>query len=201
MKKVGIMGGTFDPIHVGHLILGERAYQQYSLDEVWFMPAGNPPHKQHREGRASDLQRTEMVRLAIEDNPHFVLSLREMNQDGYSYSYRTMEGIKAEHPDYDLYFIIGADSLFDFDQWYNPQRIVDACHIVAATRNQTPPEAFQSILKKRREQFHGDFLLLDTPNLDISSAHLREMIKNNVSVKYYLPDPVVDYIIDNRIYL
>ena len=90
-KKIGIMGGTFDPIHVGHLILGEKAYEQLNLDKVWFMPSGNPPHKRNRDGCASDEQRVEMVKRAISGNPHFELSLIEMNEDGYTYSYRTLE--------------------------------------------------------------------------------------------------------------
>ena len=93
-KRIGIMGGTFDPIHMGHLILGEKAYEQFSLDQVLFMPAGNPPHKRNRAGRASDEQRVEMARRAINGNPHFALSLIEMNEEGYTYTYRTLENLK-----------------------------------------------------------------------------------------------------------
>ena len=109
-KKIGIMGGTFDPIHMGHLILGEKAYEQLELDKVLFMPCGNPPHKRNRKGRATDEQRAEMVRLAIEDNPHFELSLIEMHEEGYTYTYRTLEQLNVENPDTEYYFIIGADS-------------------------------------------------------------------------------------------
>lgn len=97
-KKIGIMGGTFDPIHVGHLILGEKAYEQLGLDKILFMPAGNPPHKpEPRNGRATDEQRTEMVRLAIEGNPHFELSLIEMNAEGFTYTYRTLGKLKEQN--------------------------------------------------------------------------------------------------------
>ena len=85
-RKIGIMGGTFDPIHIGHLILGEAAYEQFGLDEVWFLPAGNPPHKRNRAGQAKDAQRVEMVRRAIASNPHFVLCTKEMKDEGYTYS-------------------------------------------------------------------------------------------------------------------
>lgn len=199
-KKIGIMGGTFDPVHIGHLILGEAAYQQFGLNSVWFMPAGNPPHKQNRTGRAGDEQRVEMVRRAISTNPHFALSLAEMNEDGYTYTYRTLENLNRVHPDTEYYFIIGADSLFDLDKWREPQRILKACHMVVATRNQIPEEMFQQILQKRREQFQGDFFRLDTPNLDISSKHLRDMISRGESVKYYIPDSVIAYIQENRLY-
>ena len=200
VRKIGIMGGTFDPIHIGHLILGEAAYEQFGLDEVWFMPAGNPPHKRNRIGRASDEQRVEMVRRAISSNPHFVLSLEEMNEDGYSYTYRTLERLNAQYTQSEFYFIIGADSLFDFDTWREPQRIADACKIVVATRNQISPEVFESVLNQRREQFHGSFLKLDTPNLDISSQTIRSWIKEHQTVRYYLPESVRKYIIDQRIY-
>ena len=109
-KKIGIMGGTFDPIHIGHLILGETAYQQFHLDKVLFMPAGNPPHKRERKDRADNAQRTEMVRRAITSNVHFELSLEEMEKKGLSYTYETLEHLKATHPDTDYYFILGADS-------------------------------------------------------------------------------------------
>ena len=92
-RKIGIMGGTFDPIHIGHLILGEAAYEQFGLDEVWFLPAGNPPHKRNRAGQAKDAQRVEMVRRAIASNPHFVLCTKEMEDEGYTYSFRTLEAM------------------------------------------------------------------------------------------------------------
>ena len=199
-RKIGVMGGTFDPIHIGHLILGEAACEQFGLDRVYYMPAGNPPHKQHREGRASDEERIEMVRLAISGNPRFELSLLEMNEDGYSYTYRTMETLNEQHPDTEFFFIIGADSLFDFDEWKCPERITAACRVVAATRNQTDPKIFDQLIALRREQFGDRFLKLDTPNLDISSANLRDRIASGQSVKYYIPDPVLSYIQDHHIY-
>ena len=116
-RRVGIMGGTFDPIHIGHLILGESAWQQFSLEKVLFMPSGNPPHKKGREG-ATNEQRVEMVRLAIASNPHFVLSLEEMHEKGYVYTKETLRRLRAQHPDTDYYFILGADSLLTFDKWY-----------------------------------------------------------------------------------
>ncbi|MBR2189185.1 MAG: nicotinate-nucleotide adenylyltransferase [Eubacterium sp.] len=198
--RVGIMGGTFDPIHIGHLILGEAAHRQFHLDTVYFMPAGNPPHKQNRLGRASDAQRVEMVRRAIASNPHFRLSQMEMNPDGYSYTYRTLEKLNELHPENDYFFIIGADSLFDFDTWREPARVTAACHLVVATRNQTDPVLFDHEIQAKQAKYGGSFLKLDTPNLDISSHHLREMIQAGESVKYYIPDNVIDYIEASRIY-
>ena len=154
-RKIGIMGGTFDPVHIGHLILGEGAYEQFGLSEVWFMPAGNPPHKQNRKGRATDAQRVEMVKRAIAGNPHFALCMAEMNADGFTYSYRTLETLNRRYPDTEFYFILGADSLFDFHKWREPGRICAACKIVVATRNQVSSEKLDEAIAKNRERFHG----------------------------------------------
>lgn len=199
-KKVGIMGGTFDPIHVGHLIIGEKAYEQLNLDRVLFMPSGNPPHKTYRPGRASDEQRVEMVRRAIEGNPHFQLSLEEMHAEGYSYTYRTLEALNQEHPDTDYYFIIGADSLYNLKDWMKPERILAACTIVIATRNHTPVEALDREMKQLSERYGGNFFRLDTLNIDISSATIREWLQEGQSIRYYVPESVRNYIYQDHIY-
>ncbi|MCI6043586.1 nicotinate-nucleotide adenylyltransferase [bacterium] len=199
-RKIGIMGGTFDPIHIGHLILGEKAYQQFGLEKIMFMPSGNPPHKQHREGRATDEQRVEMVRRAIEDNPHFALSLEEMNADGYSYTYRTLERLKGQNPGVEYYFIIGADSLFDFDGWKEPGRICQAAKLLVAGRNHVEKPRLISQMKYLGEKYNGEFFLLDIPNLDISSKMLRKWIAESESILYYVPDSVYTYIKEQKIY-
>lgn len=199
-RKIGIMGGTFDPIHIGHLILGEKAYQQFGLEKIMFMPSGNPPHKQHREGRATDEQRVEMVRRAIVDNPHFALSLEEMNADGYSYTYRTLERLKGQNPGVEYYFIIGADSLFDFDGWKEPGRICQAAKLLVAGRNHVEKPRLISQMKYLGEKYNGEFFLLDIPNLDISSKMLRKWIAESESILYYVPDSVYTYIKEQKIY-
>ena len=199
-KRVGIMGGTFDPIHIGHLILGETAYEQFDLDQVLFMPAGNPPHKRNRLHRATDEQRSEMVRRAIASNPHFSLSLEEMNEDGFTYTYRTLERLRAEHPDTDYFFILGADSLCDFDKWREPGRICRACTVVAATRNHTSQERLDEAIRFLEEKYSGTFRKLNSLNIDISSAMLRSWIAGQRTIKYYVPDNVIAYIRENHIY-
>ena len=200
MKKVGIMGGTFDPIHIGHLILGENAYQQLGLDRVVFMPSGHPPHKRDREGRASDEQRMDMVKLAIASNTHFKFSSMEMNEDGYSYTYLTLEKLNEKHPDTRYYFIIGADSLFDFKGWRNPQRICDACTLVVATRNHTSDEELDKAIEDVRQTFGADIVKLNTENIDVSSHQLRDWIAAGKTVKYYAPDEVINYIKSYHVY-
>ena len=198
--RIGIMGGTFDPIHIGHLILGETAYEQFRLDKILFLPAGNPPHKKNRKGRATDEQRIEMVKRAIQGNGHFELSTIEMNEDGYTYTYRTLELLKSETKDVEYYFIIGADSLFDFETWKEPARICAAANIIVATRNHTEDEKLDREMRRLSEKYRGTFLKLDSLNIDISSRMLRSWIEHNRTVKYYVPDCVMDYIREQKIY-
>ena len=194
------MGGTFDPIHMGHLILGEQSFEQLHLDKVLFMPSGNPPHKRNRAGRASDGQRVDMVRLAIEDNPHFELSLADMHETGYTYTYRTLEELKEQNPDTDYYFIIGADSLFTFDEWKEPARICRACTLVVAVRDHASSDELNQEIKRLSAEYEGRFTLLDTMNIDVSSHQIRSWVSEGKSLKYYVPDPVISYMKENGIY-
>ena len=194
------MGGTFDPIHMGHLILGEQSFEQLHLDKVLFMPSGNPPHKRNRAGRASDGQRVDMVRLAIEDNPHFELSLAEMHETGYTYTYRTLEELKEQNPDTDYYFIIGADSLFTFDEWKEPARICRACTLIVAVRDHASFDELNQEIKRLSAEYEGHFTLLDTMNIDVSSHQIRQWISEEKSLKYYVPDKVISYMKENGIY-
>lgn len=200
-KRIGIMGGTFDPIHIGHLILGEKSYEQLELDKVLFMPSGNPPHKKNREGRASDDQRVQMVELAIRDNPHFELSLIEMNEEGYTYTFRTLENLRRENPDTDYFFIIGADSLLTFSSWMEPARIAAACTLVVAVRNHIHMDELETEIRSVEERFGARIFRLDTENLDISSRMLREWVCSGRSIRYYTTDAVAAYILENGIYL
>lgn len=186
-KKIGIMGGTFDPIHMGHLILGEKAYEQLELDKVLFMPCGNPPHKRNRKGRATDEQRAEMVRLAIEDNPHFELSLIEMHEEGYTYTYRTLEQLNAANPDTEYYFIIGADSLYNFDTWREPGRICQEAVLVVATRDHTPLKELDQQMELLAQKYSGNFIRLDTMNIDVSSELTVPGTKVDRVSAYYVP--------------
>ena len=199
-RRIGIMGGTFDPIHMGHLILGEKAYEQFHLDKVLFMPSGNPPHKRNRQGRATDEQRVEMVRRAISTNPHFELSMVEMHENGYTYTYHTLELLKAENPDIDYYFIIGADSLYNFDTWMEPGRICKNCILVTAVRNHSTMTELETEMHRLSLKYDGTFLTLNTTNIDVSSEMLRNWISEDKSVRYYIPDSVITYIEENQIY-
>ena len=182
------MGGTFDPIHMGHLILGEQSFEQLHLDKVLFMPSGNPPHKRNRAGRASDGQRVDMVRLAIEDNPHFELSLAEMHETGYTYTYRTLEELKEQNPDTDYYFIIGADMVDYLPKWYRIDELVEMVQFVGVQRPRYKAGTSYPVI------------WVDVPLMDISSSMVRDFIAQGRTPNFMLPKQVLDYIKKEGLY-
>ena len=198
MKKVGIMGGTFDPIHIGHLILGENAYAQFGLDKVLFMPSGHPAYKLHRG--ATNGQRVEIVRRAIGDNPHFELSLQEMRDEGYTYTRQTLENLTASHPDTEYYSIMRAESLLTFDTWKDPERICELCTIVVAVRDHLSEQELDTAIENISRRYNARIEKLSTLNIDISSSQLRKWLREGRSCRYYIPGAVLSYIQDGGIY-
>lgn len=199
-RRVGIMGGTFDPIHIGHLMLAECAYEQFQLEKIMFLPSGNPPHKRNRTDGASDEQRTEMVRLAIADNARFVLDTEEMERKGLSYTNETLIRLNERHPDTDYYFIIGGDSLMAFDTWKNPEVICQNCILVAAVRDQLAIETMREKMDELKEKYGAAIHLLKTPDVDISSSNLRKWCQEHRSIRYYVPEAVREYILEHHVY-
>ncbi|HKL80754.1 MAG TPA: nicotinate-nucleotide adenylyltransferase [Mobilitalea sp.] len=193
MKKVGIMGGTFNPIHNGHLFLAEYAYEQIGLDRVLFMPSKNPPHKEEMDIISSE-HRLNMVMLATRDNPHFEVSTFEMDREGITYTADTLSLLTKENPDTEYYFIVGADSLLMMTKWMNPQIVFKLCTIVAASRNHLPQRQLNIQAKLLRESYGASIIMLDMPTLEISSASIRERNATDKSIMYYLPKSVNDYI-------
>lgn len=199
MKKIGIMGGTFNPIHNGHLFLAENAYEQIGLDQILFMPSKNPPHKAKPE-MITDQQRVDMIDLAIRDNSHFALSTVELERDGYTYTADTLELLVQANSEVRYYFIVGADSLFMMHQWYQPQVIFDLCTVVAATRDHVDEDKLAAQAELLKEQFHADIQLISMPIIQIASADIRGRIAHNKTIRYYLPDLVAAYINQHRLY-
>lgn len=199
-EKIGILGGTFDPIHTGHLLIGEAAYEQFGLDTVFFMPAGNPPHKPESSERASDEDRAAMVELAIAENPHFALFDWELLQDGPSYTYITLERLKQQNPRNEYFFIIGEDSLRDFNKWVNPGRIAAAASLLTAVRDDDTREEFEHLMALRNEEYHYAFHRLNTPNIGISSTMIRQKVRAGESIRYYVPESVRRYILSIGLY-
>lgn len=198
-KKVGIMGGTFDPIHTGHLILAEAAYENFNLDYVLVMPNGNPPHKPGLV-QADMSARIKMTELAISDNPHLVLSDLENQLSGFHYTYQTLEYLTKQHPDTDYYFILGADSLMSFETWRDPGRICENCIILVATRDGLTYDQLDEQIDHLKTLYNARICKLGTPNIDISSHLIRQKRSLGKSIKYFVPSSVEAYIMENGFY-
>lgn len=197
--KIGIMGGTFDPIHNGHLVLGETAYHQYQLDKVWFMPNGNPPHKKNIGTNA--LTRMEMVKLAIQDKEYFTLQDYEVMKESVSPTYQTLAHFKEVYPDDTFYYIIGADSLFSIERWIHPELIFPNCIILAACRDEIDTsEEMNAQIEYLCMKYNAKIKFLTSPLVDISSSELREMIKNGESISKHVPKAVEEFIAKEVLY-
>ena len=141
-RKTGILGGTFDPVHVAHLILAECAYRQFGLDEVLLIPNGDPPHKVGKK-TSPGFHRLRMLRIAAEGVPYFHVSGMELEREGLSYTSDTLQQLKKDNPDTDYYFIMGGDSLFQIETWHEPARIMASCRILVGIRGQESLESHQ----------------------------------------------------------
>lgn len=194
------MGGTFDPVHIGHLLLAEFAYEDFHLDEIWFLPNGNPPHKQTEEMENALTHRVEMIRRAIQDVPYFQLCLHEANEKNHSYTYQTMRELNEQYPGYEFYFILGADSLFSIEQWKYFREIFPTCVILAAMRDDKDVEDMKRQIAYLERSYGAEIELLQAPLLEISSTAIRKRAEHNKSVSYMVPDAVAQYIKKNHLY-
>lgn len=198
--KIGIMGGTFDPIHKGHLMLGEYAKKLYGLDKIWFMPNGNPPHKLNSKIESQTIHRVEMVKRAIECIEGFELQLYEVERKDVNYSYLTMQHFKEIYPEDEFYFIVGADSLFAIETWKNPELLLKSCILLAAYRDGKNTDEMETQIQYINEKYGADIRLLNTPNVDVSSSQIRLMMKEGDSIKELVPESVYSYIQDNNLF-
>ncbi len=198
-KKVGILGGTFNPIHIGHLILAESAYDSLQLEKVLIMPSGISYLKDPAEILPAK-QRIQMVQLAIGNNKHFELSTFETDKPGNSYTHETLTKLHEENPNCEYYFIIGADSLFNIEQWMEPKIIFDHCVLVAAPRYHMADEALFEQKKRLERLYNARVHLLNTPNIDISSNMIRARIAEKKTICYYVPKDVETYIYKKKLY-
>ncbi len=198
-KKVGIMGGTFDPIHYGHLILAQNALDTFSLDEILFVPSGTPWLKESTKVLSKN-KRVSMTGMAIEDNPDFALSTIEIDREGNSYSYETVEELKRMQPKTDFYFIMGADSLLEIERWKHPDRLMAECTLLVAVRDDCDREGLEKQIIYLTDKYQADIRILPANRIDISSTKIRRMIREGKSVRYMLPDQVIRFIQKNHLY-
>lgn len=199
MKKIGIMGGTFNPVHNGHLLIAENARAQLALDEVRFIPNGAPPHKMEEQIESGD-HRLCMIRLAIADNPAFVADDRELCEKRVSYSYLTLRELHEESPGDTLYFIMGGDSLRDFKTWYHPEIICRYAVLAAAVREDCDRAHLLGYAHELKQLFDADVRLIQTPNLSVSSSGLRKRVCAGETIRYQVPEAVRAYIRDHHLY-
>ncbi|MBE0480329.1 MAG: nicotinate-nucleotide adenylyltransferase [Dehalococcoidia bacterium] len=197
-ERLGIFGGTFDPVHQGHLIVAERVREQLRLSRVLFIPAGNPVFKQNRIVSPAPA-RLEMVRLAIESNPNFEVSSVEIDRPGPTYSEDTILELRSALGSMaKFFFIMGLDLLADLPAWKNPFRLIEECQVVAVTR---PGDRFDP--KQLEEDLPGaahSIMYLDVPRIEISSTDIRNRVAQGLSIKYLVPGDVEQYIREHRLY-
>lgn len=192
------MGGTFDPIHFGHLFLAESARVECALDEVIFFPNNTPAHAQGKSASADAATRLEMTRRATENNPHFSVSDIEIRRGGKSYAFDTIQEFARElGPDCELFFIVGADSMRDISTWYRGAQLFQLCRFIASTR---PGYDLESAKNALEEWQRARTTWLQTPGLHISSSELRERISKGLPARYLVPDAVLDVLEARQLY-
>ena len=199
MKRYGMMGGTFNPIHLAHLYIAYEAKETLNLDKVIFMVAGNLPHKKESSVIDSNY-RYDMVKMAIKDYPGFEISDYEIKKQGYSYTYETLKYLKGDEGDVEVFFIAGADSLMDIEKWKNPELVLSNCTFVAFNRGEYNKETLEVQKKKLQDKYNSNIILLDISNLDISSSMIRERIINGKRVDFFMHEKVMKYIEQNNLY-
>lgn len=187
-QRIGILGGTFNPPHLGHLIMAEQAGYQLELDEVWFMPTATPPHAQGKT-TIDQVHRIAMTRLAIQDNERFKIQTYEVDRGGKNYTVDTMRHFVSLYPDVDFYFIIGGDSANDLPTWHKADEIAQLVHLVGVNRPGSTPYTH-----------HYPILWIDSPLIDISSSHIRWMVFLEQSIRYQVPRAVEEYIKTHELY-
>lgn len=197
--RIGIYGGTFNPIHNTHIEIAEQALNQFNLDKVYFLVAGTPPHKNTAE-TIPDLCRLEMVELAIKDKNNLFIDDRELYRAGKSYSYLTFTELNKERPNDDLFFIMGSDSLINFKNWVKPEIISMYATILVAPRIGDDITKIESAINECKKLFQGDFLMIDYQANAVASSSIRSEFYSNLSVREGLNSKVVDYIIDHNLY-
>jgi nicotinate-nucleotide adenylyltransferase len=192
MKRYGIMGGTFDPIHIGHLFIAEEIRCRFKLDKIIFVPNGNPPHK---EGVTDKHMRFEMVKMAIADNPNFEISSIEMQGDERIYTIDTIKRLREVDSENDYYFIFGSDSLYDLHKWRNYRELLGLCRFIAIGR-----PGFKTSDMELPKEYMERIEILNTIEIPIDSTNIRRRVRNSENIKYLVKPEVEQYIADKKIY-
>lgn len=198
-KRVGVFGGTFDPIHLGHLILAESCLESCDLDEVWFLPAARPPHKLGSDITDGDLRR-QMLELATAGEPAFQVKTFELDREGTSYTVETLEELTSTHPGIEFFFLIGADSLIDLPSWREPLRILELANVVAVNRGDQPEPDLERITEQLGDVARRRIQLVHMPAVDLSAQEIRERVSAARRIRFLVPRAVEAFILDKGLY-
>jgi nicotinate-nucleotide adenylyltransferase len=193
--RLGLFGGTFDPVHLGHLVIAETAREAFGLDRVVWLPAGDPPHK--GTDVSPQEHRYAMAVLATAGHPSFEVSRLELERTGPSYTLHTVEHYRAAQPGTELFFITGVDTVLELMTWHRPEEVVRLCRFIAATRPGWDPERLRKALP---DAFLERIEVLETADIEISSTELRQRVRRGESVRYLVPDPVEAYLRKHHLY-
>jgi len=197
--RIAIYGGTFDPIHIGHLIIAEFIRECLKLDKIVFVPSGNPPHKKQQHVTDENI-RYKMVEEAVKGNPGFTVSDIEMGKNTYTYTYLTLQQLKEKYRDVDIYFIIGADTVLDLLNWKEYEKVFRLCRFLAAARPGFDISEVKRMIRKLEDQYGADITIIETPLIDISSTNIRKRVAEGKSIRYLVPDAVEEFIYKNNLY-
>jgi nicotinate-nucleotide adenylyltransferase len=197
--RLGLLGGTFDPIHYGHLLLAERCREECGLDRVCFLPAGQPPHKA-ADGISPGQQRADMVEFAIAGHPQFQVNRMELAREGRSFTIDTLRAIHAEDASHELFFLIGADSLADLPGWREPAAIVELATIVAVNRGDRPLPDLDGLRRALGNAVTERIKLVTMPGIDLSSTEIRQRVREGKSIRFMTPRPCEVYIQEHGLY-
>lgn len=191
MKRLGIFGGTFDPPHIGHLIIAQTALCELGLDKVMFIPCGNPPHKSAKQITKAE-HRLAMVKKLICTNDRFEVSDIEVTNDAPSYTASTIKHLQEQLPGVGLTFIVGADSLAYMKNWWQPEEIFSRCTVAVAARNSVGKDGLEQAAAECRQLYQAKIRILNMPMIDISSTDIRSS-GNIEKFRYLIPDTVIEY--------
>lgn len=198
-RRIGLMGGTFDPVHHGHLVAAEEARYQFGMEKVIFIPAGKPPHKT-RQDISPPEHRLEMTRLAVSSNPHFTISDLEIKREGLSYTIDTVRAMKEVYAGWEIFFITGSDAVLEILTWKNVEGLLRECFFVAATRPGFNLEALGHKLSHLSREALAKIKTIEVPALAISSTDIRHRVREGRPIKYLLPEAVEKFIFKNKLY-
>lgn len=197
--RLGLLGGTFDPVHFGHLLLAERCREECRLDQVWFLPAGNPPHKQ-TDVISPGIQRAEMLEFAIAGHPQFSVNRMELSRTGRSFTVDTLRELHGEDPARELFFLIGADSLADLPLWRDPAGIAELAMIVAVNRGDRPLPELDDLRGKLGDAVVNRIQLVTMPGIDFSASDIRRRTRAGQSIRFMTPRACEVYIQQHGLY-